>query len=332
MPTVHEKTWVSKANIALNMTDASTRNADFYFQVKKFLIGGYGNPGGTGAWTVAGSGNGVVGAMDSTDRWATAADVVIPPSSGSVRSWMVLRSPGTNPVYLHLIPTSGTTGSITCTASVTAPSFSGSMNADPTRPADTFGTTALTAWPTFVPAAITRLHLSLAHDGSFHILVGEAGRPTFRGHLFMHRFADARTDDICPWVLTNPSNWWSSNTAISGSFDSHTNTWLVARNPLNTLARNITLVTLGKATPAASSDYWSLFPGGYLDNDAAKGLWAIPIWVMDGTVHRGRLQDLLLGPGIFPTAHGQCEPNTTSPKSVLAGIWWVPMLEAPDMS
>lgn len=45
-------------------------------------------------WIVAGSGNGVTGAMDGTDRWSTISDIVFSTAISTTHSWMCLQNAG----------------------------------------------------------------------------------------------------------------------------------------------------------------------------------------------------------------------------------------------
>src|SRR5579862_3466554 len=91
----------------------------------------------TGAWTVAGSSDGVTGAMDAVDRWGSTFNFAkyVSATSGSPHSWIVYKSPtsGFGPGCYMLVSLSGTGGFnfINVRFSKSAPT-GGSNTTDPT--------------------------------------------------------------------------------------------------------------------------------------------------------------------------------------------------------
>lgn len=120
---------------------------------------------GAAAWTVLGSSNSVVAAMDASDRWTTASNLVW--AQSGAHSWIVLQPagiPGLS-ICIDLVMSSGSSYHMcSVIASFGAGFTGGSTTARPTA-TDEIALMTTNSWIDVTPANI-RMHVVQATDGS----------------------------------------------------------------------------------------------------------------------------------------------------------------------
>jgi len=102
----------------------------------------------TWPWTVAGSSDSLVGAMDASDRWVDTGDLVYITTAGTPYSWIVLQQPGTGAQVCisleRLLALDLTRDDIVSIVSPSGSFSGGSATARPTAPDEFLGT--VTGW------------------------------------------------------------------------------------------------------------------------------------------------------------------------------------------
>jgi len=192
MPGKNEKTWQTEGNILVNQTTAPLCAKEVLWNMVALLTGkisaaadGLGGQvvganGKTGLWTVVGSSDGVVAALDGVDRWGATFDPakLVPAANGAAHSWVCLRSPDAlGPVWVtfDLVSPAAAANNMSMLVYNAAPSVASTTNS-PAGQAYTMlgGTTANNAFVELVAAAF-RCNLILSVDGEFWFTVAKGG-------------------------------------------------------------------------------------------------------------------------------------------------------------
>lgn len=360
-----EKTWQFDTNrVHARCGAADTTNisaAWILWYLKAFLLGQIG--GATqGLWSTYYSCDSVTAgtANDGVDRWGTTFDstkVVMGTSTGSAKSWYVLKSPvlpNGMTVYL-VIHATGTqfqgtvvNGCVQFYFSKAAPS-GGTSTAGPTLPSDCwplpvdkqYGTIQIIGNvqnPTanYDNGMPHHVHAGLTTDGSIFYLIGSkdsTGCAEF-GFIFA-LLANTKANDQYPfWSMQ------SYQKVVNGAFDiTNLSGWTTPSQTFVNTCRNA-FGNMAAVTPMAIP-----YVGNYsiLSTTVVSGIdpvdqswFDFPCWVgFGGTTggsgsgyqFKGRLQDFAMGP--VQAGQGVVDALSGSITSMLLGALWVPSNTAP---
>jgi hypothetical protein len=315
---------------------------------KAFLTGQIG--GATlGLGTVAGSSDGLTGAMDGVDRWGSTFDMRKLPcnSNGTLHAWVVLKSPlitggdgstryyylfitfngGSNETYTTVmklgvdtgapgsgVPTGGSAVNDPTIVNFCLPQYSGSFN---------FGLTIANGGP-------IRLHGALATDGSFNVFVSRNGRGVISG-CHGHVLVNVKATDAYPFWFNCTGTGGTQSGGVIGTWGTTTSSDGLADGTrgMMRVPNGTGYDTYGAIMPLASN-----FEGGM---DAFDGTYSeLPIWVgkdFSGVNSyygvRGRLADITVFPGNnYATSPRQVQDGTPdnqgTPKYFNVGLYRFP--------
>lgn len=316
------RTWtVSWNNVPASQATKLAQAAEILYQLKTRIIAAAG-----GSWQVDGSSNGAgAGAMDATDRWSSAANVIW--ASAGNRSWIVLSKtdyPTTgNKVYLT-IDCSIAAGSeqLVDISWATAIPTGGSATAAPTQPTN-FKTFASKQFIR-TPVAALKYHILTNTAGDWHLFVSADGSGYAMTAWSSKVMTNFDTGAKWPWMglASFADSGKGGFTVILGQSTSHsvgfqqTNDapYSVIFGPVDLNVAGLGGSPMGQFD-SAGSDISGQFP-------------AAPVLVFgyDGSVNnafQGAEVDLWLAPTHASVAQGTERPTGTS-QWALVGEFWVP--------
>lgn len=310
-----EKTWQTSFNDLLisDVTNQDRGRHQLFWYKDALTRGSF-----TGKWTVVGSSDSVVGAMDGVDRWTTTftPSKLVWNNNGSAHSWIVLQSPAAlGPVWLVLAyDKAGFWEQASWYLSYTLPT-GGSNLQNPTisTPGETWASLPLDA-----QAANSKMHIAIASDGSFKVFISRDLANAFSGFGMVGTLTELRTGDANAVVAKAVFN--TSGSALGYAvFDD-----------FRGRAPDGTAITMNAIIPAHGSARADVLAGMNQDTTEAKYLdWPIYMFVTTPAKRsvKGRLIDARIVIGGL--AHGTVEPSTNPPEKTVVGPLWMPCFQEP---
>jgi hypothetical protein len=298
---------------------------------KAFLTGQIG--GATqGLWTVAGSSDGVTGAMDGVDRWTSTytGTKIVTDIATWPHSWIVLQSPVMAGKTWYILIDAGNSDGKTLyvTLGVDAPPTGGSNTTAPTvqnaapLPGMYIGQGGL---PNYPNGGASRFHGMLATDGSFILLASRCHTQKFMNGFIFQTLSNVKGNDLYPgWLALNTDY---TLTAGYGSQQGAGNTgpdyigYSVMRTPPGNGYDAYGGVIPQTANWPAGEDR---FDGSFAD---------YPLWISkratgNGYVGvRGRVQDIMFTTGYYSSGDGPppgSVDNLASPQWMNVGAFRFP--------
>lgn len=211
-----EKTYQYTSNTAIPVIDTiEHQNGWFVWWMKQFLTGalsmvdqsGAATASPSGLWTVAGSSDGVNGAMDGVDRLGTTFDetkFVWGSSNTSVRSWIVLQNTSLG-IYICIDLFGQYSGRSACTwMSTTLPTGGSSSSAPSASPVAYPSQTGPIdgVWAAFENTiGAGYIHGILATDGSFLVFDSRSGLARFASAFGALKLSDTMASDSAPCIF-----------------------------------------------------------------------------------------------------------------------------------
>jgi len=295
-PTVY-KTWQYNVNQVFNSTGNTTTDCqNLLLGIVNSFIGFSSNP-----WTVVGSSNSTVAALDGVNRWITNSNLVWN-SSSSAHSWIVLKQAGISSNFQLLISCGTSSGTsaykLNVSISRSAGFTGGSTTADPTA-TDSISIISNSNWGGPSSSSYNlKLHVEMSSDGQctrWQVLGGVTGStnsPNSNNLIF------ALID-----VPQNPVSGWNNPFVICWNATSSTGSDLTSA--LATSAEltgygvsTMTLYCTGEGVNASLIKEYNQIP-----NDISSGYYIGSIGLFSNTTsnqgRHGQLFDMWWGTSIF---------------------------------
>lgn len=213
LPTL-ERTWQITPNVRITAAAEVTFSQNCLYEFKEAFIGFATLP-----WTVVGSSDGSVAALDAVDRWTTPGDITF--STGAGQSWMVLENASGNQLCIYVDTSSISTEDIPFYFSPSANFSGGTTSARPTATDEFEIHTTISQWlggrnPPGTNDFIWQFWHSTDGQATRWVMF-ETGTPLVCG--FIEPIDQPRTGHSDPYVATVITSTTPGNQASTLSFD-----------------------------------------------------------------------------------------------------------------